>query len=109
MDASIRSVKTGPPTYYDAKNVQGPGARDLPKHLFNHQTTQLSSTYGSNGLEVECLCKGQGIATVRQDKKARAVILPLLKAAEAEFPGASLPKPDNIVRNVNCARSVKFP
>ena len=42
-------------------------------------------------------------------KKARAVILPLLKAAEAEFPGASLPKPDNIVRNVNCARSVKFP
>lgn len=35
--------------------------------------------------------------------------MPLLKEAEREFPGVSLPKPANVVRNVNRAKTKKLP
>jgi hypothetical protein len=53
--------------------------------------------------------KAKEVLQADKTKKARAVILPLLKTAELECPGASLPKPDNVVRKVNRARSIKLP
>ena len=42
--------------------------------------------------------KAKEVLQADKKKKARDVILALLKAAELECPGASLPKPDNVVR-----------
>jgi hypothetical protein len=53
--------------------------------------------------------KAKEVLQADKTKKARAVILLLLKAAELEFPGALLPKPDNVGQNVNHTRSIKIP